>query len=99
MNITFENIQESSFVSGYIKMKSAIISSWYPNATAMSFTVSKNEDEEFEVKGIISFSNAVTESTGIGESAIQAVDNFINVVDPTYAPIPPASKAISGMSM
>ena len=99
MNITFENFNDSSFVSGYIKMKSAIIAKWYPNATAMRFTVTKCEEETYEVKGIITFTNAVTESIGQGESPIQAVDNFINVVDPTHNTIPPVSKAVSGISM
>lgn len=93
INITFLNFEESSFITGYVKMKTPIITNWYPRLKIMNVTLSK-DDDEYTLTGIMTFNDAVSEVTTTGQTAIQAIDAFLNEIDPELNTIPPMSAAV-----
>jgi hypothetical protein len=99
VNIIFENTPNSSFVSGYLRMKSSILVSWYPNLKELNFNISKNMDDSYTTKGVLMFSDGVSETETIGETPVLSIDAFLDAVNPESNPLPPASKAISSPSV
>lgn len=98
IQIEYENMPESPFISGYLKMKSAIITNWYPKATSVAFLITKNpEDKEktYTVRGTITFKSAVTESHTYADTAVLAIDQLLKQIDPSDNMIPPASQSIA----
>ncbi|MDB2447369.1 hypothetical protein N9W79_01955 [bacterium] len=93
MNITFNNLADSTFLEGYVKMKSAIITKWYPNIDSVDFSLTKTDEETFVAKGTLKFTDAVTETIGKGSTAVIAIDKFMEEVNPSLNPVPPSVKS------
>lgn len=87
MNIVFENLQESSFLKGYIRMKSTIIAKWYPNLEDIELTLSKSPTGDFIVRGTLNKRTPGTLVICRGTSAVSAIDRFMDDINPHLKPV------------